>query len=245
MKSFVSALLVVVPVAGLGSLVGCAEGAEAEPAESFLAATPVEAGAEEEEESVKIPAPSNPPDDEDADDEDGDDADAGAGGGSDAGSDSGTKPDAGGGGGNGGGGSCAAPNTCSGATNLGSVSGDTGADVKTASGHTSQWFTVRVTEDDSDIAGVQLWMTATLTSPPGTNYDLYVYVPSSDTLECSAVSYQSTSTSSTDSATAKFGEGGLLSNGSSDDRTVTVEVRHVSGTCDPANKWTLTLAGNK
>lgn len=239
MKSYVSALLVVVPVVGFGALVGCAEGAEAEPAESFLATAPIEAGTEEEDESVKIPAPSNPPADEE------DDVDAGAGGGSDAGADSGTKPDAGGGGNPGGGGSCASPNTCTGATNLGSVSGDTGADVKTAEGHTSQWFTVRVTENDSGVFGVQLWMTATLTSPPGSNYDLYVYVPSSDTLECSAVSYQSTTTSSTDSATAKFGEGGGLSNGSSDDRTVTVEVRHVSGTCDPANKWKLTLAGNK
>ena len=30
-----------------------------------------------------------------------------------------------------------------------------------------------------------------------------------------------------------------------DDRTVTVEVRHVSGTCNPNQKWTLNLAGNK
>jgi len=240
MKSYVSALLAIAPLAGIGALVGCAEGAEVDPAESFLATTPIEAGTQQDDdESVKIPAPSNPSDDENVADED--DAGAGGGGdGSDAGADSGVKPDAGGGGG----GSCTSPNTCSGAVDLGSVSGDTGADVKTAQGHTSQWFTVRVTEDDNGIAGVELWMTATLTSPPGSNYDLYVYVPSSDTLECSAVSYQSTSSATTDSATAKLGEGGLFSNGSSDDRTVTVEVRHVSGTCDPANKWTLTLSGN-
>ncbi|MCW5835476.1 MAG: hypothetical protein KIS78_23945 [Labilithrix sp.] len=242
MKRQVTALFVLVPLAGLVALVGCAEGDEADPSEAFLSATPVEAGAEEEpDESVKLPAPSNPAPEDDADDEE----DAGAGdadAGKDAGADSGTPPPpppppTGG--------ACAAPNTCAAATHLGSVSGDTGSDVQSAQGHTSQWFTVRVTEDDSGIAGVQLWMTATLTSPPGTNFDLYLYVPSSDTRECSAVSYQSTSTTANDTATAKFGESGLFSNGSNDDRTVTVEVRHVSGACDPASKWTLNLYGNK
>jgi hypothetical protein len=237
MKSYVGALLMVVPAIGVGALVGCAEGTEADPAESFLATAPVEAGGKgDDDESVKIPPPSNPPDDSDDDDAG---ADAGT---KDAGADSGTKPDGGGGTG---GGSCASTNTCTGATNLGTVSGDTGSDVVSAQGHTSQWFTVRVTEDDSDLTGVELWLTATLTSPAGSNYDLYVYVPGSDTLECSAVSYQSTSSGTSDTATAKFGESGLFSNGSDDDRTVTVEVRHVSGTCDPTKKWTLSLAGNK
>ncbi len=239
MKGFASALLVSVPLAGIAALVGCAEGAEVDPAESFLASAPVDAGNardEDEDDSVKIPPPSNPPDEEDEDETD--DPDAGPGG-NDAGSDGGTKPDGGSTG------SCASPNTCASAVNLGQVSGDKGADTQTRQGHTSQWLTVRVTENDSDIGGVQLEMTATLTSPPGTNYDLYVYVPSSDTLECSAVSYQSTSSSTSDSVKAKFGESGLLSNGSSDDRTVTVEVRHVSGTCDPSKQWTLTIEGNK
>lgn len=243
MNRHVTALVVLLPLAGLVALVGCAEGDEADPSEAFLSASPVEAGAEEEpSDSVKLPAPSNPEPEDDADDQDdagpGDGKDAG---GTDAGADSGTPPPpppppTG---------SCAAPNTCAGATHLGSVSGDTGSDVQSAQGHTSQWFTVRVTEDDSGPFGVQLWMTATLASPPGTNFDLYVYVPSSDTRECSAVSYQSTSTAANDMATAKFGESGVFSNGSNDDRTVTVEVRHVSGTCDPASKWTLNLYGNK
>jgi|GEM_PF-1157573 len=248
MKSFASALLVLAPVAGIAALVGCAEGSEADPAESFLASSTVDAGTDDdddEDDSVKIPAPSNPPDDEDdEDDEDDDGDDAGAGdagaGGSDAGADSG-KPDSGGGGG----GACASTNTCAGSTNLGQISGDTGAGVLTRSGHTSQWFQVRVTEDDNSIDGRPLRMRATLASPPGTNYDLYLYVPGSDTIACSAVTHQSTSAAATDTASAQFGEGGFLANGSSDDRTVTVEVRHVSGTCDPAQKWTLTVEGNK
>ncbi len=237
MKSNVGALLVIVPVIGIASLIGCAEGVEAEPTESFLASTPIEAGTEEKDDSVKIPAPSNPSDEPD----DTEDTDSGASNGNaDAGADSGVKPDPGNNGG-----SCSAPNSCASNVNLGSVSGDTGADVKTTQGHTSQWFTVRVTENETGPAGVSLWLTATLTSPPGTNYDLYVYVPGSDTLECSAVTQQSTSSATTDVAKVEFGESGLFANGSSDDRTVTVEVRHVSGTCDPANKWTLKLEGNK
>lgn len=237
MKSYVTALLVLAPLAGVGALVGCAEGADVDPAESFISTDPVEAGkGEDDDDSVTMPPPSNPPDDTDPDDDP--DVDAGGGKG-DAGADGGTKPDAGGGG------SCAATNKCVAATDLGSVSGDTGSDTKSAQGHTSQWFTVRVTENDSSLFGASLRLAAALKSPAGTNYDVYLYLPSSDTLECSAVSAQSTSTSVNDSASVEFGEGGGLSNGSKDDRTVTVEVRHVSGTCDPNQKWTLTLTGNQ
>lgn len=242
MKSYVTALLVLAPLAGVGVLVGCAEGADADPAESFISTGPVEAGkGGDDDDSVTIPPPSNPPDDTDPEDDP--EVDAGKGG-PDGGADGGTKPDAGGGGG-----SCAATNKCIAATDLGSVSGDTNADTKSAQGHTSQWFTVRVTEDHSGFlsGGRSLKLTAALTSPPGTNYDVYLYVPASDSQECSAVSAQSTSTTVNDTARVEFGESDsdALGNGSDDDRTVTVEVRHVSGTCDPNQKWSLTVSGNK
>jgi hypothetical protein len=235
MKSFASALLVLVPVAGLGAFLGCAEGTEIDPDEVYLSATEVDAG-KQEDDGVKLP-PKSMPEEDASDDDDGTRGD----GGSDAGADSGSKPDSGGGGSV----ACTAPKNCAGATGLGLVSGDTGSDVKTAEGHTSQWFTVRATEDDSDIAAVSMRLSVTLTSPAGTNFDLYVYVPSGDTTECSAVSHQSTSSGTTDSVKATFGESGLFANGTDDDRTVTVEVRHVSGTCDPTKKWTLNVAGNK
>lgn len=222
---------------GIAALVGCAEGTEVDPDVDYLASLPEE-GDEEGEETIKVPPPSTP--DETIDHED----DAGT----SSGGTGGGKP----GGGNTGGSSpgdpaCAAPQPCSGSTNVGSVSGDTGADVLTATGSTSQWFRVRVTEDDNGLMGVQLWLTATLTSPPGTNFDLYVYVPSSpgNALECSGVSAQSTSTGSTDTAKVEFGESGVFSNGYADDRYVTIEVRHVSGTCDPSAQWTLKIEGNK
>jgi hypothetical protein len=229
MKGFNTTLLVLglVPAVGIGILAGCAEGTtEADPAESFLATTPLDAGTEDEGESVKL-APSNP--------SPSDDSDAG----DDAGADSG-KPDGDGGGAV----ACTAPSSCNGSTNLGSVRGDNGGDTKTAQGHTSQWFRVRVTEDDHGLQAAELRLTATLTSPPNANFDLYLYVAGNDSLACTTVSAQSTSSGTTDSAKVKFGESGILANGSDDDRTVTVEVRHVSGTCDPTNKWSLTVKGN-
>src|SRR5262249_9049054 len=175
--------------------------------------------------SVKLAPPSNPSANPDPNADAGDEDDAaGGGGGGGGGTDSGTPPpaDAGGGGGGTDGGpgpgvSCGATNTCMGATDLGSVSGDTGADTKNAQGYTSQWLRVRAPENDTSIFGPDLWMTATLTSPPGTNFDLFVYVPGSDTRECSAVTHASTNSSGTDSATSKFGEGGIA-NGSDDSR---------------------------
>jgi hypothetical protein len=157
----------------------------------------------------------------------------------DSGTDAGTD-----GGGGGGGGACASPNTCVGATDLGSISGDTGADTQTAQGSGSQWFKIRVTENDSSLFAVSLMAKAELTSPPGTNFDVYVYVPGNGTdQECSAVTASSTTTGA-DSAKVEFGESGTFSNGIDDSRTVTVEVRWVSGVCSPGAKWTLTVRGD-
>lgn len=240
MKSNVNALVVVLSI-GVVAVVGCAEGADLDPEMGYLASNPLDAGFEEDGESVKLP-PSNPstPPDETIDEGGPDDiVDAGGGGGADAGTDAGggnEEPEPT---------SCAASSSCTGALNLGAVSGDTGADTISTEGFTSHWLRVRVTENDGGLTGVPLWLSARLVSPPGTNFDLYVYVPATDTIECSAVTNRSTSTSSTDTVSVSFGETGLFSNGAADDRTVTVEVRHVSGNCDASQKWKLELFGNK
>lgn len=115
--------------------------------------------------------------------------------------------------------------------------------MKTAQGSGSQWFKVRVSEDDSDVFGVSLLMKAELTSPPGTNFDVFLYLAGGTSGQsCSGVSQSSTSTGP-DTAKLEWGEG-TISNGSDDDRTVTVEVRWVSGTCSPTAKWSLTVRGN-
>lgn len=220
---------------GVAALVGCAVGTDPDLGTAELQAVPIEAG-DDDETSVKLP-PSSPPSEEEQDAGAEEETDADADGGSDAGT-----TDAGSDGGTGGT-TCATTNTCAGSTNLGSVSGDTGAGVKTAQGSGSQWFQIRVTEDDSDVFGTKLRARAELASPAGTNFDLYMYLAGGGSgLECSSVAKSSTS-SGADSTSVEWGEG-TISNGSSDDRTVTVEVRWKSGTCSPSAKWTLTVRGN-
>jgi hypothetical protein len=214
------------------AIVGCAVGSGPdEIGVSDLAAAPLDDSGVDSP-SVKLQPPAPPPAPPPIDDD--------AGTGDDAGADSGgpppppPPPPP----------TCDAPNTCVASTNLGSVSGDTGADMQSTQGTTSQWFQVRVSENDSSVFATSLRMKATLVSPAGANFDLYVYVPGSDTIECSAVSASSTTTGS-DQASVEFGESGTFSNGSNDDRTVTVEVRHVSGTCSAGAKWTLSVFGNQ
>ena len=140
---------------------------------------------------------------------------------------------------------CNSGATCSAAMSLGSVSGDTGNDTKTGSGYESAWFTVRVTEDDSSPIGAPMNLTVNLTSPPGVNFDLYLYVNSgSDAVECSTASSQSTNTGTSDQAHISWGESGTFSNGADDGRTVSIEVRPVSGTCASSSMFQLTAYGD-
>ena len=141
--------------------------------------------------------------------------------------------------------SCALPNTCPSATDIGTVSGDTGAATVMGDGITAKWLSVRVTEDNNSILGSKLGLEATLVSPAGVNFDVFLYVNGgSDTQECTTVTGSSSNhTTGTDTAVVSWGESSVA-NGKVDDRTVSVEVRYVSGTCTPTSKWTLTLKGN-
>jgi hypothetical protein len=231
---------------GLAALVGCAVGSDPGADTSQLDSLPAEAGpAAVDSGSTTVLPPSTPRTGDDTTDAGAPADDGGGGGGTtDAatGKDAAVGVDSGGGGGTT---SCASPNACLGATDLGSVSGDTGAGVKTATGTGSQWFSIRVTEDDSSISPMTLLAKAELVSPPGTNFDVFLYLPGgSSGQECSAVKSSSTNASGLDSTTAEWGETGVFSNGSDDSRTVSVEVRWISGPCSAATPWTLTIKGN-
>jgi hypothetical protein len=237
--SIVKCLVGSVGVSALAALIGCAVGTDPGVGVADLASLPVEAGGDEN--SVVLP-PSNRSTVDAAADDDGS-ADAGSE--PDAASDAG--PDSGGsdGGGGGGGATCASPNVCAGATDLGTVNADTGSDTKTAGGSGSQWFTIRANEGDSSVFASRMNLKAELTSPPGTNFDLFMYVPGgSSGQECSAVTVSSTNASGLDTVHHGWGESGTFSNGSDDSRTVTIEVRWVSGSCSAADKWSLIVRGN-
>ncbi len=137
--------------------------------------------------------------------------------------------------------------SCQQATSAGTVSGDTGGQSVYLTGSAPRWVQVRVTEDNSSAIGQKLKVTATLNSPAGENFDLYVYLneKSDVALECSALAGSSTNgAGATDTVTKSWGEG-ALANGSDDSRNVSIEVRAAAGTtCNPNNTWTLTVKGN-
>jgi hypothetical protein len=112
------------------------------------------------------------------------------------------------------------------------------ADVVSTTGETSRFVAVSVVEADSSFPLINVAFTATLTSPPGMNYDLYVYQPG-----CTMAYGQSTNGAGTTDTLAS-GWGDTL--GPDDTRTVIFEIRYVSGSaCGPDAAWTLTVAGNR
>ena len=140
---------------------------------------------------------------------------------------------------------CPSGVTCQTAMQLGSVSGDTQNQKLTAMGHQSAWFRVRVTEDYNNIFyGRTLRAAAKLTSPPGVDFDVFVYVNTgSDAIECSASVGAKTTNGNLEQTRAEWGEGGGP-NGNDDDRWMSIEVRPISGTCAPGAMWQLEVEGN-
>ena len=140
---------------------------------------------------------------------------------------------------------CTTSQTCTAATALASVCGDTGADMQSASGYQAAWYSVRVTENDNSPFGQPMNLTVQLTSPAGENFDLYVYVnEGSDMVDCTSVTGMSTSTSGADSVSLTWGETGTFANDSDDSRTVSIEIRPVTTSCSSGSTWQLTVFGD-
>jgi len=134
------------------------------------------------------------------------------------------------------------------ATSLGSVAGDQSGATVAASGYTSEWLRLDETEQDSSPAAKPMIFTATLTSPPGMNYDLYAYLGPSGSVgtpECATAKGQSTNPAGEqDQVTFQWGETGTFANGSDDSATVMIEVRWVSGACSTSQNWSLSAHGD-
>lgn len=140
---------------------------------------------------------------------------------------------------------CPSAMTCATAMMLGTVSGDTGNAKLTASGYQAAWFRVRVTEDDSDIIGLTLRVASKLTFPPSPGFETYVYVNSGSDVasECAITTGTRATVGNLQTVKAEWGEG-TFSNGSSDSRNVTIEVRPVGTSCTAAATWSLEVEGN-
>jgi hypothetical protein len=138
---------------------------------------------------------------------------------------------------------CRSSDTCATARMLGTVSGDIGHQVLTASGSRAAWFRVRVTEDDGT-TGHPTRVAATLTRPASADFEVLLYVnPDSDITECSATLGTTTTSGNVKQTRAEWGEG-TVPNGSDDSRDVAIEVRPLSGTCAPGEVWKLSIEGN-
>lgn len=131
--------------------------------------------------------------------------------------------------------------TCNTATNLGSVSGDSGSSSLSVTNFEENWYRVFVSENDSSfVSEHDLGVRVTLVSSPGTDYDLYLYCDN-----CGAIpSASSTLTGGTDTAFLKWAEDTIFGapSGSDSGRFIIIEVRHASSVS--CGGYTLTIQGN-
>lgn len=145
---------------------------------------------------------------------------------------------------------CTAINTCATGRTLSTIRGDSEAQVSSASGQMSEWLAITI----ADIGGIYnqdntLKARLTLTSPAGSNYDLFVHQPNeaggnaTPPKDCSVAPFSSQMTAGSDvvalswqDVTNFFGET------AGDGLTLSIEIRHVSGPCD--KPWSLTVQGN-
>jgi hypothetical protein len=87
-----------------------------------------------------------------------------------------------GGSGSGGGPVCdfTSPNQCANATNIGILAGDKNQPAVVIIGTTSEWFVIKIEEQDSNIFEEDMSYTVWLESPASTAYDLFVYQGAQD-----------------------------------------------------------------
>src|SRR6185295_8830543 len=102
----------------------------------------------------------------------------------------------------------------------------------------SEWLMFRAFESDASALGAQMSITVTLESPPGEDYDLYVYYnPGSDVPECASALLTSTELAGTvDSVYGSWGEGSIANN-LEDGRDVAIEVWAVTASCTSSAQW--------
>lgn len=134
--------------------------------------------------------------------------------------------------------------TCQTATVLGMVSGDEASPDLQADGSEPTWVAFQVTEDNESALGEALSFTATLQSPPGYDFDLYVYRGAEGASNgCNGTLQQSTAASGIDVVSMSWGEG-AVANGADDRRWIAVEIVAKNDMCDPEATWTLTIEGD-
>ncbi|AUX39442.1 uncharacterized protein SOCE26_008340 [Sorangium cellulosum] len=107
----------------------------------------------------------------------------------------------------------------------------------TRTGSTSRWFKIDITDHENST--YEISYTASLTSPPGMDFDLFVYTGDRSAPDCLASGVKGTG--SPESVTDVWSDFPALET----NRWLSIEVRYVSGTaCGSDATWTLTIIGN-
>lgn len=134
--------------------------------------------------------------------------------------------------------------TCRAPHDMGSLSGDLNQGTLTAQGTCSEWLRVRLTEDAHSVFAGQMKVTATLVSPAGENFDIYLHVnAATDVLECTTVAAKSElGAGQSDVAKTAWGES-YSANSVDDSRYVSIEIKKHDGTC-AKSPWSLVVQGN-
>ena len=141
--------------------------------------------------------------------------------------------------------SCAPTDMCvTTAANLGTIAGDASGGPVTANAMTSEWLRVDLQETISSPFAAAMKITATLSSPPGLNFDLYAYLGGGlGSIVCTGPKGQSTNPAGqNDVVSFQWGETGTFANNQDDSATVMLEVRAVTPVCG-GGSWTLSVTG--
>ncbi len=128
---------------------------------------------------------------------------------------------------------CKAIATCSQTSALAAVQGDGPGSQTSASGAGSQWFTIRVREDE--VASAPLSVDVLLTPPTDSSYELHVYQSDCTTELADPVTLDD----GTIDVYSTWPDTDLVDDG----KNLVIEVRYKSGACDAATKWNVTVTG--
>ncbi len=132
--------------------------------------------------------------------------------------------------------------TCQAPRDLGAIAGDEDSTPRTERGSCSEWLRIRVTEASTGAWPTPMKLNLTLSSPPGADFDLHVYMnKESDVLECTKEEAKSElSANRTDGAKLEWGEY-WSANGSDDQRAVSIEVRAKDPASCGKGEWVLLI----
>jgi hypothetical protein len=136
--------------------------------------------------------------------------------------------------------------TCQTPRDLGAIAGDADAPQRTERGTCSEWLRIRVTESNAGVWVAPMKLNLTLSSPPGADFDLHVYVnKDTDVLECTKEEVKSELPANrSDVAQVTWGES-WSGNNTDDQRPVSIEVRAKDPASCGKGEWVLILEGNR